>query len=94
MVELHQCLLDIFQHGDVDFPLVVVPVKVNAEVLFAGPSMGYGVIIFKDSNEVLRMSFTHIFDAIIVHVKREADWACGVCPETWGKFVLLTPLFV
>ena len=30
MVKFYQCLLDVFQHGEVDFLLVVVPIEVNA----------------------------------------------------------------
>ena len=94
MVESYQCLLDVFHHGEVDFLLVVVPVEVDAKVLLACTIMGDGVMMFEDSHEVLRMLFAHTFDAKIAHVKREADWACGVRPETGGKFALLITLFV
>ena len=32
MVELYQCILDVFQHLEVYFPLIGVPVEVNVEV--------------------------------------------------------------
>ena len=51
-------------------------------------------MLFRDRHEVLHMFCTHTFDAKIVHAKREADWTCGVRPETEGKFALLIPLFV
>ena len=50
MVESYQCLLDVFQHGEVEFPLVIVPVKVNAEVSLAVTIMGYGVMLFEESH--------------------------------------------
>ena len=40
------------------------------------------------------MRFAHIFDAKIVHAKREAVRAYSVRPETGGKFALLMLLFV
>ena len=80
MVESYQCLLDVFQYGEVDFPLVVVSVEVDAKVSLACTIMRDGAMLFKDSREVLHMLFAHIFDAGIVHAKREADWACGVRP--------------
>ena len=73
MVESHEYLLDVFQHGEVDFPLIVFSVEVNAEVSLAGPIMGDGAMLFEESHEVLRMRFAHIFDAKIVHAKCEAN---------------------
>ena len=93
MVELYMCLPDAFQHGKVDFPLVVVPVEVDAKVSLACQIMGDGVMLFEDSHEVLRMLFAHIFDSETVHAKRESDWAYGVRPETRVKFALLITLF-
>ena len=94
MVELYQCLPGVFKNREVDFSLVVVPVKVNAEVSLVCPIMGDGVMLSEDSHKVLSMRCSHIFDAEIVHAKREADWACGVRPENRGKFALLIPFFV
>ena len=63
MVESHEYLLDVFQHGEVDFPLIVFSVEVNAEVSLAFPIMGDGVILFNGNYEVLRMLFAHTFEA-------------------------------
>ena len=80
MIESYQCLLDVFQHGELDSLLAVVPVEVNSEVSLVGSIMVDGVVLLKDSHEVLPMCFAHIFDAKISDAKREAYWACGVHP--------------
>ena len=64
----------------VDLAALIIPVKVNSEVVISFPIIVYGVMLPKDSHEVLRMISTDIFYSKFVNVKREADWASGVCP--------------
>ena len=45
----------------------IVPIQVDAEVLFAFPIMGDCVVLFEDSHEVLRMFLALVFYAEIIN---------------------------
>ena len=47
--------------------MCIVPIQVDARLLFAFPIMGYGVVLFEDSYEVLRMSLALVLYAKIVN---------------------------
>ena len=85
MVELDECLFDVEEHGDVDLAALIIPVEVNAKVALSCPIMGDGVMLLKDSHEVLRILFAYIFYSKVFNIKPEADWASSVCRETGVK---------
>ena len=82
VVETGECVLNVVGHGDVDFPLLVVPIDGEANVPLSFPLVADGVFLLQGCHEVLGMFFADIFYTKIIHDEAETDGAPVMFPET------------
>jgi hypothetical protein len=86
MVELQEGSVDIAWHGDIDVSFVIVPVKGETAVEFAGPVDSQFVIGFDGIDEMQGIGFGEILDAKVIEAEKESDGAFGaMAPEAWGE---------
>ena len=66
IVRLEDCLGVTF-HGEAAGTFVVVPVKVNADILLYLPVSGDGLFLFEIREEVFDVAFLHILNTKIIY---------------------------
>ena len=73
---------------------LVVPVECDANVPFAFPLGGDGIVVLKRTLCMLCMLVSDIFDSKNVNDECEIDWSPVMLPKTGNKFALSVATFV
>ena len=91
VMETGECILDVVGHGDVDFPLVVVPIDSEANIPLPLPLVAHGAFLLQGCHEVLFVFFSDIFYTKIIHNEAETDGSQIMFSETRADRAL--PIF-
>ena len=75
VLELLECSVFVAQHGKVNFVVVVVPIKVDANVPVSYPIVAERVVGFEHSLEMHGMFTSDILDPKIIHNEGEPYWS-------------------
>jgi len=79
-LESDECLKYIIKHGNMDVFDDVVSVDIRSEIACAIPVLGAFVVFIQDAGEVLNVFTANVFDAEVINIKCEGDWAKIVLP--------------
>ncbi len=79
-MESDECLKYIIKHGNMDVFDDVVSVDIRSEIACAIPVLGAFVVFIQDAGEVLNVFTANVFDAEVINIKCEGDWAKIVLP--------------
>jgi hypothetical protein len=80
VLESDECLKYIIKHGNMDVFDDVVSVDIRSEIACAIPVLGAFVVFIQDAGEVLNVFTANVFDAEVINIKCEGDWAKIVLP--------------
>ena len=75
MAKLYEGILKVAWHGQMDFALLIVPVKCEAQVTCAFPVSVDFVVLLEDIHEMLNVVLVDVLHAKVTNSKGEADWA-------------------
>jgi hypothetical protein len=74
VLQFMQGIGNVAGHGDINNPLLVLPVKGEATVECADPVLGVKVICFGGLNDMLGVFGTSVLDTKVIHNKQEDSW--------------------
>ena len=92
MFILHEYLLDVPWHGQVDCAVVVIPFKLDAAVEISGPILGEFVFLLDACDEMLGMFFTNIFYAEVVDNQSERYRTRVMLPQARSIIALVVSM--
>ena len=65
--EFGKGLLDVALHAANEFPFVVIPIKIDTDLLFGSKINFEGILFIHDADEVLHLVIVGVFDAKVVN---------------------------
>jgi hypothetical protein len=80
MAKSYEGILKVAWHGQMDFALLIVPVKCEAQVTCALPVGVDFVVLLKDVQEMLHIVLVGVLHAKVINNEGEADWVPVVAP--------------
>ena len=86
-------IVDVARHGKVDFSFDIILFQGETAVLFSVPIRRHLIMLFDNSNQVICVLPSDVFDSEIINHEAELDGAPLMRPQTWGKFALEVTLF-
>ena len=85
MLKLVEGFLDVWGHGDVKNPLVIVPINDETAIEGSSPVDGDSIVLLEQLDEMVRRVFADVLDTKIVDHKGEADVFGGMFPKGRGS---------
>ena len=69
MMKSFESIRYVCEHGEMDFVVNVVPIKIETKISFSAPVPRYFVVCLQDCEEVVGVNFSNVFDAKVVNAE-------------------------
>ena len=69
MLKSFESIRYVCEHGEMDFVVNVVPIKIETKISFSAPVPRYFVVCLQDCEEVVGVNFANVLDAKVVNAE-------------------------
>ena len=69
MMKSFESIRYVCEHGEMDFVVNVVPIKIETKISFSSPVPRYFVVCLQDCEEVVGVNVANVFDAKVVNAE-------------------------